>query len=268
MERKMTFKLLAIDLDDTLLDSKKEISRYTVNIIEKTVDKGLIVVLATGRSFSGAKRYHCFLRLNTPMITCGGAEIVDRNGKEIYKFALSRENVKKILDFARQNKLHAQIENSSGYYFEKHNKFSGQHAIFYGFEGEEITSPSILEEIPASKILILSEPQTIEKIQPEAKILFPDLLISQSLPTFLEFNNPESSKGVALKFITSYFGLKSEQVIAFGDSELDLQMMECAGYCVAVGNAAQKILDMADYVTTSNNEDGVAEAIIKLVLQE
>lgn len=264
----MIFKLLAIDLDDTLLDSKKEVSKYTVKIIEKTINKGFIVVLATGRSFSGAKSYHRLLNLNTPLITCGGAEIVDMNGKEIFKFLLSRENVKNILDFARQNKLHAQIENSSGYYFKRHNKFSRQHAIFYGFEGEEITNTSILEKIPASKVLILSEPQTIENMQPEAKKLFPDLLISRSLPAFLEFNNPESSKGVALEFITSYFGLKSEQVIAFGDSELDIGMMEYAGYCVAVGNAAQKILDMADYVSTNNNEDGVAEAIVKLVLQE
>jgi Cof subfamily protein (haloacid dehalogenase superfamily) len=266
MEGKMIFNLLAIDLDDTLLDSKKEISQYTVNIIKKTVNKGFIVVLATGRSFIGAIKYYSLLRLDTPIITCGGSEIVDGKGKEIFKHPLSIENVKKILDFARQNKLHAQIENSRGYYFERHNKFSRQHAIFYGFEGEQVTSPSILENIPASKILILSEPQIIEKIHPEAKKLFPGLLISRSLPTFLEFNNQESSKGFALKFITSYFGLKSEQVIAFGDSELDIEMMEYAGFCVAVGNAPQKILDMADYISTSNNEDGVAEAIIKLVL--
>jgi Cof subfamily protein (haloacid dehalogenase superfamily) len=260
------FKLAAIDLDDTLLNDKKEISDFTVEIIKSAVNKGIIIVLATGRSFRGARRYYDKLNLVTPMITCGGAVVADNNCNELFSLPINPDITKKILIFAKENNIHAQIENSTGYCFENHNKYSKQHEIFYGFPGDEIPDLINKENILASKVLILSEPEILNIIQPKAEKLFPELLISRSLPSFLEFNNPESSKGVALKFITSYFGLESQQVIAFGDSELDLHMMEYAGYCVAVENAAQKILDMADYVSTSNNEDGVAEAIIKLVL--
>ncbi len=260
------FKLAAIDLDDTLLNDKKDISDYTVEIIKSAANKGIIVVLATGRSFRGARKYYDKLDLATPIITCGGALVTDNNCNELFNLPISTDIAKKILIFAKENNVHAQIENSTGYYFENHNKYSRQHEIFYGFPGDETPDLINKENIKASKILILGEPDNLDIIQPKAKKLFPELLISRSLPSFLEFNNPGSSKGAALHFLASYFSINNKNIIAFGDSDLDMQMLKYAGFSVAVGNASQKIKTLADYVTESNNEDGVAKAIKKFLL--
>ena len=260
------FKLAAIDLDDTLLNDKKDISDYTVEVIKRAVSKGIIVVLATGRSFKGARKYYDRLNLATPIISCGGAVVADNNCNELFNLPINPDIARKILIFAKENNVHAQIENSTGYCFENHNKHSKQHEIFYGFPGDEIPDLINKENIVASKVLIIGEPDNLDIIQPKAKKLFPELLVSRSLPSFLEFNNKESSKGAALQFLASYFSIEKENIIAFGDSDLDIQMFKYAGFSVAVKNASQKIKNLADYVTDSNNEDGVAKAIKKFLL--
>ncbi|MBM3701256.1 MAG: HAD family phosphatase [Actinobacteria bacterium] len=261
----MKYRLAAIDLDDTLLDSEKKISRPTLQIIREMNDKGLIIVLATGRNYNGSRRYHDELGLSTPMINCSGAVVVDSRKNELFSLPVNFNDAKKVLLFAKQKNVHAQIESSYEYYFEKHNEYTERHAFFYGYRGVEIQDLLNRNDIEVLKVLILSEPHIIGKIKSEAVKKFHGLKVLQSLPSFLEFNNPGTSKGMALKFLSSYYSVKKEEIIAFGDSELDVSMMEHAGFFVAMGNASDEIKKMADYVTDCNDNDGVAKALKELV---
>ena len=261
-----SFKLAAIDLDDTLLNDSKEISKFTIGTIKIAAAKGIKIILATGRCFRGAVKYYNKLGLETPIITCGGAVVADKNCVELFKLPINPEIAREILFFAKEKKVHAQIENSMEYCFEENNEYSELHKIFYGFAGVEIPDLINKKDITASKVLIISKPEIIDRVQPEAERRFPSLLISRSLPSFLEFNNPDSSKGKALKFLSSYLSIMKDSIISIGDSALDIELFKYSGFKVAMGNASKEIKEAADYITGTNNDDGAAKAIEKFLL--
>jgi len=261
----MKYKLAAIDLDDTLLDSEKKIPTSTIRVIQELSDKGLIIIIATGRNYTGAIMYRDKLGLSTPMINCSGSVVVDSSNDELFSLPIKYSDAREVLIFAKEKNLHVQIESSDQYYFEKHNKYTEQYAFFYGYKGIEIPDLVNRNDIEALKVLILSEPNIIDKIKSEAIKKFYGLKVLQSLPSFLEFNDPRSSKGMALKFLSSYYSVKKEEIIAFGDSELDISMMEHAGFFVAMGNASDAIKTSADYVTDCNDNEGVAKALEELL---
>ncbi len=97
---------------------------------------------------------------------------------------------------------------------------------------------------------------------------FPMLNIGRSRPTFLELNNPEGNKGVALKILSEKLGLKQSELIAIGDNQIDASMIEYAGLGVAVGNALDEIKEIADYISADNDHEGVTEVIEKFILEK
>jgi Cof subfamily protein (haloacid dehalogenase superfamily) len=262
----VTFRLLALDLDDTLLNDKKQITPRTLEAVRAASAMGLFVVLATGRSFRGAVSYYDMLNANAPAITCGGAIVVNRDGSELFGLRIPIDQAREVLGWAKQNNIHAHYEYSHGYVFEKPGKFTRAHARFYGFPGECVPDLMKRDDIPVAKVLVLAESEILDRLQPEAERLFPQFQVARSLPTFLEFNHPTASKANALEFLATYLKVLPSEIIAIGDSELDRTMMEYAGLAIAMSNAQPAIQQIADDITSSNLEDGVALALEKYVL--
>jgi len=268
----MKYKLIAIDMDDTLLPSGLSISDRTKQAIKSASNKGVKVVIATGRMFSSALPHLKELELSGKAITYNGALVTEIDStKTIMHKPIDLNSVHKIIDIVKKEDLHLNVYIDDILYVNK----LGVEADYY----EEISGikPVLIQEDlsdfvdrPSTKLLIVEENiKKADQIEERLKEELGDILnITRSKANFIEIMNKEVSKGNALSQLVDDLGLKSEEIIAVGDSFNDLEMIEYAGLGVAVANARDKIKERADYITKSNDEDGVAELIEKFILAE
>ncbi len=263
----MTFKLIAIDLDDTLLDSSLHIPARVSGAITKAVDLGIYIVLCTGRILKGSRRFYDELGLKTAMITTGGAEIYDGDGRCLYRQTMDPAIAKELVAFAQDNGVHFQVYIDGDLVYHEKNKYLTGYENANGFKGVEMPGLLALKEIHTPKILLISDPERMNDLQTAAKEKFPMLNINRSKPTYLEFSSPGVSKGDALKFVAQYYGIKESETIAIGDAEIDIPMIKAAGLGVAVANATLITKQAAGYICPSNDEGGVADVIEKFILE-
>lgn len=263
----MGYRMIAIDLDDTLLDSTKAIPERAAQAVRRAAAAGVRVVLCTGRTIKGMRRFHEALGLDTPMITSGGAEVYDAQGKILFADRLKPADVHQVLQLALERGVHAQVYVDGELAFRQRNAEAVKYERSYGFPGIEIPDLFEREDIVTPKVLFIADPDTILAIQQEAIKRFPDLVIKRSLPQYLEFVRPGISKGAALKFVASHYGIDLKDVAAVGDNEIDISMIETAGLGVAVANASEEAKAAADMVCGSNDEGGVAD-VIEIILRE
>jgi len=273
----MKYKLLCTDMDGTLLNDNKEISKVNREAIEKAMSKGVIVALCTGRIFTFANYYAEILKIKAPVIASNGAYI--RNGSQgeiLYKSTLSIENCNKIMKVLNENGINpqfnskdriftGQMSESSKMYLRFNESLDLEHqfkikvikdweSTFVNYEGEVLKCIAIddsLEKIKAAR----------EEIS-----LIDSLEVVSSLYNNFEVMAKGVSKGNAVDILANYYNVKREEVICIGDNENDLSMLDYAGLGVAMGNSEEQVKLRADYVTTSNNEDGVARVIEKFIL--
>jgi len=163
--------------------------------------------------------------------------------------------------------VHSQVYIGGELVYRKKNRYSDYYESSYGHPG--IVMPELLElpEIITPKVLFVIDEDRIATIKKEAEALFPMLTIKQSKPVYLEFAHPSVDKGEALAFTTRYYGLDRDDVIAVGDTDIDIPMLKYAGLGVAVANAVPAVREAADTVCPSNDEGGVADVIEKYILE-
>lgn len=261
----MGYKMIAIDLDFTLLDSHGNIPERTAKAIHAAKDAGIRVVICTGRTIKGMRRFHDVLSLDTLMITSGGAEVYDAEGQIIFGYPVEPKLVKQVLAFAREYGVHAQVYVGGELAYHSKNSYAEKYEQSYGFPGIEIPDIYDRDDLLTPKILFMSEPETILAMQREAETRFPQLAVKRSKPEFLEFVHPDVSKGEAMKFVADHYGIDLKDVVAVGDSEIDISMIEAAGLGVAVANASDETKAAADMVCASNDDAGVADVIDQIL---
>jgi len=263
-----SYKLIAIDLDDTLLNDKLEVTAATRDALAEAVSRGVQVTLATGRMFASAKQTAGQVGLNVPIITYQGSLVRNLLDEQVlYERSVDLEAVRRLYAYTRANKLHLQTYiDDKLYSFDDGDKlaaYAKQSNIPYIVETE-------LDALPAgnhTKLIIIDEPAKLDEIAPELHALLgPDVHITKSKPHYLEFTHREGTKGHALRFLAEHYGYSMDETIAIGDSWNDREMVEAAGLGVAMANAVPALREIADYVTLSNNEDGVKHVIDKFVL--
>lgn len=265
----MAIKLVAIDIDDTLLNSKHEITDRTRDALYAAQDKGCTVILVTGRMYAAAKRYAKALGLNTPLMTCQGAQITDIKTDEVlYSRTVPLALAREVADICEARGLHIQYYIGDNYYYAKEGEPADYYAALAGFRGIPVGSP-VSEKITEEpvKMLCLDQPDVILQLQQEMIDHFGGkLAIAISKPRFLEFTHPEAIKGRTVANFANQLGIAQEEVMAIGDSFNDITMIQYAGKGVAMGNADARIKAVADEIAPSNDEDGVAVMIEKYVL--
>lgn len=266
----MKYKLIAVDLDDTLLSDDLSISQINRQAIACAVSKGVKVTISTGRMFRSTLPYVEQLKIDIPVITYQGALIKNAYLQEVMLARpLPLDVSMEIIEESRKHGVHIQVYLGDDYFFDKHNGYSKMYYDLSGIEGKAVKSlEDFLTEAPL-KILIMDSPETIsyltglysEKFKNKAEIT-----ISKS--NYLEFTNIDASKGSALKYLADSLGIKRDEVIAVGDGYNDISMIKYAGLGVAMSNAPDDVKMHADYVTCSNEENGVAFVIEKFLLEE
>ena len=266
-------KLIASDLDDTLLDQNSQVSRENKEAIAEAVERGLTFAISTGRMFQSALPFARDLGLEPeqPIICYNGALICRLSGDILYEQPLSPEFSRMIADYGQnrgwtvnayfEDELYVSVLNQQAKDYAARSRVGvtavGDLAAFIEDGNKRLP-----------KLMIVGEPeQTPARIEELHSLVGTDLQIVCSRPNFIEITNIDAHKGKALLWLTQFLGLETSEVMAIGDSNNDLTMIQVAGIGVAVANAASVIREKADYVTSSNWEHGVARAIAKFALQ-
>ena len=271
---KIKCEALALDLDGTLTNEKKKITPLTGNAIQAAMDRGIKVILASGRPALGIKPTARVLRLYERggfILAYNGGQMIDcKTDEVIFERLLPMEYYPKICSFARSAGLHALTYDENGVVAESDT------AAYVMKEAYNNTIPirkvERLEDAvtsPVVKFMIVGEPDKMAVALPAMQQAFSGRInVFLSEPYFMELTYPGVEKASALKRLLEYLDVKQEGLIAIGDGLNDIPMLNFAGYAVAMGNAYDSVKEIADYVTLSNEEDGIADFLERFVLTD
>lgn len=266
-------KLVVTDIDDTLLNSKGEISEKNREVIEKCKEQDVKVILASGRPDFGMMSIVEDLKLDSYdnyLLSYNGARIANLKTNEIiYEKFLSPERIKFLIGVALENDCDILTYQNGKVLTNSDNEYARIEAGLVS--AELVISENMKEEINegAAKVIILKHPDEAQKVKEKLeKELGAEYEVATSKPFFIEVNDKGISKGVSLDSLCQKLGLTKDNVMALGDGLNDLSMIEFAGMGVAVANANPKLKEAANFISLSNDEDGFAYAIEKFVLNK
>ncbi len=265
------YRLLGLDLDGTLLNEKHEISEKNKEYINLLKEKGTKVILLSGRETGSVKFFSEELSLMEPLVGFNGGIITDYTGKEIfYEECIEEKWARKVVAYGEINNMcififmrsHIFVSDKEDTRFKIFERYTTDHVDEVGNISKYLEDNRLWANI--NKILIADENENLVKYKEKLENILSDNLSMQfSLPFFLEIFSPNISKGNALDKLGRIFNIKREEMVAIGDGENDISMIEYAGLGVAMENALENVKDKADYITLSNKEDGVSHVIKK-----
>ena len=253
-------KLLALDIDDTLVATGKLPSERLKHAVRLAEANGVTVVLATGRGFLGCKAIRDALSVYNPVIIYGGAVISDgKTGAHLYENYLRPEDIVTAFAIADAYGIHAQIYEEDTVVFRKGNEFTKRYTA--SLKIPFIEDPRLLYRPldHSPKILFAVDPEQEGELQKEIRALLPKhLSVLSSKPGFIEIGSHGATKGKALERLAVMLGIDRRDVTAIGDNTLDLDMIEWAGMGVCVANGNPHVKEKADLVIGSCEDEGVA----------
>ncbi len=285
-------KLLALDLDGTLLNSKGKISEANKIAIRQAEDLGVLVTIATGRRFRDALPIAAELEFNAPLITHNGgllkyAQNLETVAASLLSHATSLEILRVGKEFGGDALVSVDPHGKGTLLFDTVSdaniplqRYIAWSKNLHGDENEKsiIHVKHLENEIPRNEIIHISFSGGCESMKEMQQVLQDELgdivtLLATIYPrldfTLLDILPPDASKGTGVGKLAKLNGLKSENVMAVGDNFNDLEMLEFAGTAVVMGNADPSLLERTEFYTTvSNDESGVAAAIEKFILNQ
>lgn len=272
------YKLVAIDLDGTLLDNNKEISDKNKEVLSQAIKKGVKIVICSGRIYAGARLYAKQVKTDAPVIACNGAIITENiNGKVIYSNCLKLEDCLSINSICKKHGVYYHVyagdtmfTEKLGFtslkYYEKNKTLPPEDRVkIEVVKDMEYTLRTVDGEV--SKFVIISDDAVaLKAVRNEMEQLSEVDIMSSNFDNF-EVMNKGVNKGAALKQLSEMLNINPEEMMAIGDNENDISMLEYAGLSVVMDNGEKIVKEIADYITTDNNKDGVAQAIEKFILK-
>lgn len=264
----VAIKLVACDLDGTLLNRRHMVSPGNREIIRRAVERGVVVTLATGRMFPSALPHAEALSIDVPIITYNGAMIRMATGEVVNAEYIEPDVCRKVFAFCRARQLYLQVYRHDKLYFYSRDELASQYERAAGVTGFPVGEKlyELSEEVPKMLLITDSDEQS-DRIVAELKELMGDAAyVTKSNPEYIEIIDPKVNKGVALRQLMERFKVREEEVMAIGDSNNDIAMFTAAGLKVAMANADAHIKALCDVVTLDCDADGVGAAIEKYVL--
>ncbi len=262
-------QVIAVDIDGTLLNSNHELTERTEKALRTAMEKGVQVVLVTGKTRTSARSIIDKLGLTTPGIFSQGLTVYNGDGSLRYQQVLDPDIIRRVLTFAEDRGFTA-VAYSGNQLLMRAEHPVGTLLAQYHEPMPDAIGPlqNILDEMPINKLILYGPEKRIKALRWQLSMqLNGSVTLTQAqIPEMLEVLPPGASKGAALKRLLKDMGIEPKHVLAIGDGENDLEMVALAGIGVAVGNAYDKLKETADHVVASNDEDGVAEAIERFVL--
>ncbi|HHV94469.1 MAG TPA: HAD family phosphatase [Firmicutes bacterium] len=264
----MAIKLVAMDIDDTLITDELTIPQKVREAIAAARAQGVKVVLATGRMLSSSVAFARELGLSEPLICYNGALIQGADDERpLVHHPVPLDLAREIVVVGKREGLHINAYIDEKMYVEELNKYTEFYSSFTKAVAHPVGDLLAFMDKPPTKLLYVCEAEIAEKWWLTLRERYRGKLeVFRSKPQYVEFTALGVSKGAALRELAELYGLEPEEVMAIGDSFNDIPMLEYAGIGVAVANAPEAVRSRADYVTLSNEEGGVAEAIYRFVL--
>jgi len=239
-------KLVALDMDGTLLTSGGEISPYTKKVIRQALDKNIYVVLSTGRRLATSYPFGKELNLHSYIITCNGGEIWTMQKELVEQHLMDAKLIEKMWYLGKEQEATMwMVSTDEVYRNSRPDDFYIHKWLKFGCHTMEQTRLNFM----------LKELSHMENVE-----------LTNSLPTNVEVNPKGVHKANALRRVCKELGLTMDHVMSVGDSLNDMKMIQEAGLGVAMGNAQEAIKKASDLITDTNDEDGVARAIERYVL--
>ncbi len=260
-------KLIACDLDDTLLNDELAVSQENIEAIAQAQERGLIFTFATGRMYASALPFAKQLDLppELPLICYNGALIKRVSGETIYEAPLSFDLALDMVRYCTSQGWTTNVYYKDELYVSEVNSDVEYYLTIADVPVHEVGDlVKFLEDgqKQLSKVLVVSpQGQHAETLALLEERYSDSAYVLQSKNRMVELTSLHANKAIALKWLTEKMGIKMEEVLAIGDSNNDVDMLREAGIGVAMGNAVSDAKDAADHITTSNNEGGVARAI-------
>lgn len=267
----MTYKMIVLDMDDTLLQDDHTISERTKKALMDAQEFGIKVVLASGRPTFAMYATAEELKLKefgSFILSYNGAKIINcQTNEELFSSTLPAETAHKLYDLSRRENVWIHTYTGDLIVTEAANQYTDIEATITGLPIEVVGSFVEAVSEPVVKVLMLEEPTILAEVEKKLqKELEGELTVLRSKPYFLEFTELGVTKGTSLNHLIQKLGITREEVIAIGDSYNDLAMIEFAGLGVAMGNAPDDIKAKANFVTDTNMNDGVAKVVEEFVL--
>lgn len=261
------YRLCALDLDETLLDPQHRISPRNMRAVRLLCDRGVTVVLASGRMHAAAVPFAHVLELNAPIISYNGAMVKHARTGEVWLHeTIEPELASVVMDFCQSRELQLNYYLGDQLYSARDTEWL---QLYQGRTNSPVTvDPEIyvrFRNARPTKLIIVDRPEYTWELLDYFREVFGDrLYITKSTDEYLEFMPPGANKGKALAVVAGRYGCRPEEVIAFGDSYNDIPMLQWAGMGVAVANAKEAVREIADLVVGYSANDGVGIALEEL----
>ncbi|MGC6767254.1 Cof-type HAD-IIB family hydrolase [Enterococcus sp. LJL128] len=286
-------KLIASDMDGTLLDSKMAVSKDNASAIREAARQGVEFMVATGRAYTEAKPPLEEAGIECAMITLNGAQVFDKDGNSVFVAGIEKDTVHEVLDMLDQHEVYYEISTNEGIFSEKQEKRIENFATHIASTMPHLTYKvaiamaaahlSLLEITYVKDMRELIDREDIEVLKiigfsiEGPKVLgpvslkldkLPDVVVTSSAQNNIEVNHKNAQKGIAVANIAKKKGISADEVMTIGDNFNDVSMLQWAGVSFAMGNAEVEVKDYAKYTTATNLENGVGEAILRAIRED
>lgn len=280
-------KLIASDMDGTLLDSSMQISPENAAAIKHATEQGVEFIVATGRNRTEALPALEQVGIECAMVTLNGAQVFDKTGQSLFTVPIDAQTVTSILDLLDERDIYYEVATDQGLFSQSQEQRIELFATHLGEVVPHLTHKMAIAMV-ASQLEILpihyvknvrqrlAEGLEVLKIicfhKEEARVLGPvakelegfgELSITSSGANNIEINHRDAQKGIAVAHLAHERNIPLEQIMTIGDNLNDISMIQMAGISFAMGNAALEVKEYAKYVTDTNIEDGVGKAILR-----
>jgi Cof subfamily protein (haloacid dehalogenase superfamily) len=268
----MTYKLLALNIDGTVLKSNARISKQTKDAIEYVKEKGVYVTLATSRPFPAAKKIAKALKVDGFLISSDGAFIANDADEPIFVRRLKEEKALQIVDILERYDCHIRVLHESfsiGNKVRQRNHLIAKMSmgvgdpLFYPITFVDSVCESLMEEPiapPKIQVQFFDQEEQKKAVRQLEKVVT-GLDLFESAPGRLELVSTGVSKAKGLQMLGNYLGITSGQMVAIGAQDTDVEMINQVGLGVAMGNATESVKNVADWLTRSNEQNGVSYMI-------
>jgi len=270
----LPYSIIALDLDGTLTNSEKIITPRTFDALMKAQREGVRLVLASGRPTFGIAALANQLQLadyGGYVLSYNGGRIIDWCEKTvIFSQVVDQKLVPILYDFAEKAQLPIVTylpeailaSKNEGEYLAEEARINGMPVVV----AQNFVEEAMQISGGSTKFLIPGEPELLIQLESEMKAALSEQMeVFRSAPFFLELPPKGIDKAQSLQRLLTHLGLERESLMAFGDGFNDLSMIQFAGQGVAMANAVEEVKSIADFVTTSNEEDGIAHALEQLL---
>jgi len=263
----MPIRLIAIDLDGTLLTRFREVHPRALDAIHKAVVHGIQICLASGRNSVSVRRFFEEVGITGHVVSCNGAYSEDSEGRCLNHAPLSPDASRSALHFAAKEGIQVIAYSPEGVFLSCESKWSELYVQRVRHLTPHRISSDELLQLACTKVLYVADSAEIDRIRTQLPVELGAEYVSSvvSEPEYLEFLAPGVNKVTGIRAVTSALGVAQSEVAAIGDYENDLEMLRWAGFSAAVSNGHPEVLAIVDKVVSSNDEGGVADFIDSIV---